>query len=158
MNTTSVVAGVGLLRGLAAAGIAVALASACAGCARLDRTSPSAVIVTPTAMPTGVWRGTISGLEMADAGGLASASAELKLNPDGTFVLEDSTGARARGQAQVVGHTLVLDGELVSPASRVGERVMERLRLGRGNALYGTVDTLFRGLKVKANAALAQVM
>jgi hypothetical protein len=147
-------------RGLTAAGIVVALGAFSGGCANLDldETSPSAMVRPPEAVPTGLWRGTISSREMVDAAGQMSASVELTVNSDGTFVLTDSNGGRATGHARFVGETLVLDGTFVSPASRAGERVSERLRRGRNDALYGTIDTVFRGLKVTGLAGLQRVM
>jgi hypothetical protein len=145
-------------RGLMAAGLVVALGALSGGCASLDDTSPSAMVRPPEAIPTGLWRGTISSREMVDAAGQMSASVELTVNSDGTFVLTDSNGGRATGHARFVGETLVLDGTFVSPASRAGERVSERLRRGRNDALYGTIDTVFRGLKVTGLAGLQRVM
>jgi hypothetical protein len=112
------------------------------------------MVGTPPTVPAGVWRGTVTGRELADPNGINAFPAELTINPDGTFVLQDSSGARAAGQVRIDGDDLVLDGAFVAPSSRAGQLVTDRLSPGRDDALYGSVDTLFRGMRVRAGAAL----
>lgn len=116
------------------------------------------MIGTPSEPPTGVWRGTVSGREMADTLGINAVRAELTINQDGSFVLQDSSGARATGQVRIDGDNLVLEGAFVAPSSRAGERVTDRLRRGRHDALYGSVETLFRGLRVTGSAGLQKAL
>jgi hypothetical protein len=146
-------------RPLTTAGVALALIGVLFGCAgRRDGSEPSAMIGTPPVAPSGVWRGSVTGREMADPNGINFSQAELTINQDGTFVLQDSSGARATGQVRVDGDDLVLDGAFVAPWSRAGERVSDRLHRGRDGALYGSVDTIFRGMRVRAGAGLQQVL
>ncbi|HEY7648796.1 MAG TPA: hypothetical protein VID04_07295 [Methylomirabilota bacterium] len=112
------------------------------------------MIATPPADAIGVWRGTVSGREMADPLGIHASSAELTINEDGSFVLHDSSGARATGRVRLEGDDLVLDGAFVAPWSRAGERVSDRLHRSHADALYGGVDTLFRGMRVRGGASL----
>jgi hypothetical protein len=112
---------------LGTAGAVLALIGALSGCAGRDESSPSAMIGTPPTVPAGVWRGTVTGREMADPQGISASSAELTINPDGTFLLQDSSGARATGQVRIDGDDLVLDGAFVAPSSRAGELVTDRL-------------------------------
>jgi len=116
------------------------------------------MIGTPPTVPAGVWRGTVTGREMADPNGINAFPAELTINTDGSFVLQDSSGARAAGQVRIDGDDLVLDGAFVTPSSRAGELVSDRLSPGRDDALYGSVDTLFRGMRVRAGAALQKAL
>jgi hypothetical protein len=142
---------------LSTAGVALAFVGIVSGCAGrgLDRSEPSAMIATPPASAIGVWRGAVTGRELSDPNGGSNFSrAELTINEGGTFVLQDSSGAKATGQVRVDGDDLVLDGAFVSPAMRAGERISDRLRFGRGDALYGSVDTMFRGMRVRGSANL----
>jgi hypothetical protein len=129
-----------------------------AGCASGGGSEPSAMIGAPPAVPTGVWRGIVTGRELADPHGPQVFRAELTVNPDGTFVLQDSSGARAAGQARRDGDDLTLDGVFVAPPSRAGERVSDRLSPEEHDELYGSVDTLFRGLRVRGGAALQKAL
>ena len=116
------------------------------------------MIGTPPPTPAGVWRGIVTGREMADPHGLQAYRAEFTIDPNGSFVLQDSSGARATGQARLDGDDLVLDGAFVAPPSRVGEQVSDRLSYEERQELYGSVDTLFRGLRVRGGAALQKAL
>lgn len=114
------------------------------------------MIGTPPPDAIGVWRGAVTGRELADPNGSPNFfSAELRINEDGTFVWQDSSGAKATGRVRVDGDALVLEGAFVSPAMRAGERISDRLSFGRhDDALYGSVDTMFRGMRVRGGANL----
>jgi hypothetical protein len=144
-------------KALGVAGVALTV-GVLAGCASRGGSEPSAMIGTPPTVPTGVWRGIVTGRDMVDPHGPQVYRAELTVNPDGDFVLKDSSGARAEGRARRDGDDLTLDGVFVAPPSRAGEQVSDRLSPEEPDELYGSVDTLFRGLRVRGGAALQKAL
>lgn len=133
----------------------LALIGTTSGCAlRSTSAMPSAAVRSEPAIPTGAWRGTLGGRETGDAQGEELGTADLTIAPDGTFTLQQTFGAmqglttmRATGTARTARGQIVLDGQVAAPESRKGEPFITTLR-PRGDALYGSTDVLYRGVKM----------
>jgi hypothetical protein len=146
---------------LAIAGLA--LTGTTSGCAHSSTSAmPSAAVRSEPAIPTGAWRGTLGGRETGDAQGEELGTANLTIGPDATFTLEQTFGAmqglstmRATGVSRRMRGQIVLDGQVVAPESRKGEPFVTTLR-PRGDALYGTTDVLYRGVKIGTSIELGR--
>jgi hypothetical protein len=141
----------------------LALTGTTSGCADRAPAVSSARVTSDPAVPTGTWRGTVGGRATTDAQYEEYGAATLTVAPDGTFTLEQTFGPmqgvatmRATGTARMTGGRIVLDGQVVTPASSRGDSFTATL-WARGDALYGTTDVLYRGVKTGSQIALGRV-
>jgi hypothetical protein len=142
----------------------LALTGTTSGCAlRSTSDMPSAAVRSEPAIPRGAWGGTLGGRETADAQGEELGTAHLTIAPDATFTLEQTFGnmqglatMRATGTARMTRGQIVLDGQVATPESRKGEPFITMLR-PHGDALYGSTDVLYRGVKIGTLIELGRV-
>ena len=133
-----------------------ALLSACA--TSPSGASRSAAPASPGETPGGTWVGTISGLDMATASGLAEAPARLTLDRDGSWTLTSSGGFAATGAVRRAGAGLLLDGTVTSgDPMTVGRTVSFVLKPRGPGALYGDAETFFQGHRIDAGIGLRLV-